>query len=637
MRSGFRSSAILLPLAILLSVAASGASLTVGSANDGNCLPFNCNDTGSASGQSIQYQQVYDSSLFGASPVRITAIAFSNTLLPLFGFANVPLLAGDYDFSFAYTSAGVNGLSTNLASNITSGQATFLVFNSPGISQGFSTLTFLGSAPFTYDPTLGNLLLNLVVSNQANVPSSSYNPANGFDSDDTGTSTSRAFRIGSNTAIADSTGLVTGFTYFAVEAPVPEPGTWALMGGGLLLLLAAKSRRKLAAVLPLGLAVIALAPGASAQPLHMTPRTVAIPQHTVPDATVSRTPAARGTNAATGTTIPTFTRTYSGRPQTFVGTDPATSNVTTTITVPLIPVILVINNSNGTTTTFDPTRKLNTAPTGSALSALLATATSPLFQNANYTTGGTNVGNAIQYGDAIQRATFWDSVSTTSPNWHVRVQYQIRPAVTLNVPLAQGSTSGPFALVDLNWLGGQLDRLATSYGSTTFPLFLSYEALETTGSGSSCCVLGYHTALQVGSNLQTYGYATYLDPNQIGGGAADVSVISHEIAEWLNDPFVNNIVDPWPAPFSFIPPGPPYDNNSCQNNLETGDPIEDRTDPNVVTFKITTFGRQYTLQNEALAPWFLRVSPSFSVNGYYTYLGPIDFEFTHPAPACGVR
>lgn len=376
------------------------------------------------------------------------------------------------------------------------------------------------------------------------------------------------------------------------------------------------------------IAALAFTCQAGAQPIKG--RTVAIPLHSLAGPSPAGASSVSPSNV--GVTIPNWSRTFtiSGTPypQTFVGTDPALTNTTTTVNVPVIPVILVLNH--GTGTRYDPTKKLNTAPPGSSLSALLGTLTSPLFQNATYTTGGNTVGTGTQFGDAIMRATFWNSVSTTAPAWHTLLKAQLQPTITLNVPDVSGRQSGPFALVDINWLGPQLDALSVNYGAGNFPLFLLYEVLQT--DGESCCILGYHTALQSGANVQTYGMGTYLDPNQIGGGANDISVLSHEVSEWLNDPFVNNTVPDWPAPFSFLPPGPPY--TSCQGNLETGDPIEDRSDPNVVVFHITTSGRQYTLQNEALAPWFLHVSPSFSVNGYYTYLGPIDSEFASFAPTC---
>ena len=610
----------------LLAVSTSfGANLTLGSANDGNCYPFNCNDSGSNSGTSITYQQVFAASQFGSSAISISQVGFTDSFLQSFGLGQAAWLTGSYQISFAITNKAVNGLSTTLASNITSGLTSFGTY--AGTGANFGGANFAGA--FNYNPLLGNLLMIVTVTNQANVSSTTLGGL-GWDADDTGAVTSRAYQIGSAAAQADATGLVSTFTYSS--AAIPEPATCALIGGGLAALLGWKRRKSLknkgGAALAVIVAVVVSA-SATAQTQTITPRTLGIPLHTV-----DGTPVSTSNAIVSALNIPTFNRTYNinsvNYPQIFVGTDPANTNITTTITVPVIPVIVVLSDG----TIFDPTQRLHTAPPGSALSATLSTLTSPIFQNATYVTGGTTVGTGVQFGDAIQRATFWDSISTTSPNWHIRLQFQLKPSVTLTVPAnIPNSASGPFADVDLNWFGGQLDAIAGNYGgSTTFPLFLTYEVLLTQNSGVSCCVLGYHTAIQTGASIQTYGYASYFDPFQITP-SSDVSVVSHEVSEWLNDPFVNNIVPNWPAPFSFIAPGPPY-SNICQNNLETGDPIQDRVDPAKVNLNITTFGRQYTLQNEALAPWFLHVTPSFSVNGYYTYKGAIDVEFAAPAPAC---
>jgi hypothetical protein len=48
-------------------------------------------------------------------------------------------------------------------------------------------------------------------------------------------------------------------------------------------------------------------------------------------------------------------------------------------------------------------------------------------------------------------------------------------------------------------------------------------------------------------------------------GLADVHALSHEIAEHLDDPFVNNAVKPW-----LTPTAPQY---GCTDVLETGDPV----------------------------------------------------------------
>jgi hypothetical protein len=82
---------------------------------------------------------------------------------------------------------------------------------------------------------------------------------------------------------------------------------------------------------------------------------------------------------------------------------------------------------------------------------------------------------------------------------------------------------------------------------------------------------------------------------------------SHEVAEWMNDPFTNNVVPPWlavgPAPF-------------CQGNLETGDVVEELPAADIA---VPLNGVTYHVQTEALLPWFERQSPSTAVAGAYSF------------------
>jgi hypothetical protein len=83
-----------------------------------------------------------------------------------------------------------------------------------------------------------------------------------------------------------------------------------------------------------------------------------------------------------------FGRAY---PFNIVGTDPALGAATTTIPTVIVPIKL----------TFPSSRVLD------GTNQVVSTQNSPLFLTADYTTGGTDVG-VTQYGDAIQRAEFWN-------------------------------------------------------------------------------------------------------------------------------------------------------------------------------------------------------------------------------------
>jgi hypothetical protein len=219
-----------LGLSLALTMPAVAGEVTVGVDNSGNCYPFLCNDTGVTSGESIDYQQVYASSQFGANPYAISSLSFS--LFP-FTFGSSSTLTGTYDVYLGYTSDAVNNLSTNLSSNFVAGsELLFATYTGGGSGQ----FTITGT-PFDYNPANGNLLMEIIATNQASVPNGTTNGYNWADN--TGLVTSRAYCLSggpdagcfANTdQFGNSYGLVTQFNLSAV----PEPGTLALFGIGLL-------------------------------------------------------------------------------------------------------------------------------------------------------------------------------------------------------------------------------------------------------------------------------------------------------------------------------------------------------------------------------------------------------------------
>jgi hypothetical protein len=309
---------------------------------------------------------------------------------------------------------------------------------------------------------------------------------------------------------------------------------------------------------------------------------------------------------------------------------------------------------------------------------LQATLDSPQFTNNNYssTTAATNasyargaggplsnLGNGVQLQDVTMRSQF-----NTGGNYHLILHPNILPAVTINVPSNQGTLlqSGRgviFADVNISWWASQIKNLETTADPTHLPLYLTDNVLLHIGPDIfNCCVIGFHGTKARGNGgaksngnavVQTFAWASYMSPGiyaRPSGGVnwalQDIHAISHEIAEWGDDPFVNNLVEPW-----LTPTAPQY---GCTNILETGDPVVDigfamgtntfRQGPNPVGGGTSSDG-YYHPEDEVFLPWFMRTAPNtiseptqaLSTNiGRYTLMGDLNpFPgFRQPATGC---
>ena len=221
-------------LVVLLSATALfGAPFTIGSMDSGNCYPFMCNDSGTNVGPSIMYQEAYNSSFFPGS-VTISSLQFQ--FFPFNGPA--VLLGGTYSFSLGYSAVGL-ALGSTLSSNFMGLPTAVGTFTIPAGGINFGTLlTFNLSTPFAYNPATADLLLEVDVTNQDNVPDTG---ANGFNwADYTGVQVDRAYCVTNISCFGGGTGaLVTTFNATAI----PEPGTLVMFGSGLIGL-AGIARRK---------------------------------------------------------------------------------------------------------------------------------------------------------------------------------------------------------------------------------------------------------------------------------------------------------------------------------------------------------------------------------------------------------
>jgi len=195
------------------------ADTIVGTHNSNNCIPFNC----AAANGITTYEQVYASSAFTG------VTSFNQISFPLAIAGSLD--SGTYTIHFSYTSQSVDGLNpTNLSANIGTGEA---LFGSYALG-GAAPPTFVGNT-FTYDPSMGNLLMIVTVSGA--IDSSNFGSE---QMDATGTLTSRAYNTEPGTPADSDVGLVTNFS-----VATSEPSDLLLLGAGLLglLLLAARSKR----------------------------------------------------------------------------------------------------------------------------------------------------------------------------------------------------------------------------------------------------------------------------------------------------------------------------------------------------------------------------------------------------------
>lgn len=331
-------------------------------------------------------------------------------------------------------------------------------------------------------------------------------------------------------------------------------------------------------------------------------------------------------------TDPTNGGTYS---YTMVGTPPS-QKVTTTVQTVIIPMSFrfsgkaqvsagLICDPGGTAgtcvaqaVTMDPRNDPNNGNPGHP-DDVQNVLESPVFTAANFPLSGDN---GVQYGDAIQRSEF----NVVGSAYHLNLQNtKVFPTVTIDVPANQGAAvvnrrGVLVGRVDSHWFSSQLGSLLGSLhiDAKTLPIFQNANVFLYDGNDqvNGCCVMGYHGATTSSrgngaQQAQTFMFAAYVAPGSFGGypdvPIADIHGLSHEVSEWANDPFVNNLVQPW-----VVDAAGPY---GCTAYLETGDPVVGVGFPVAMPNGIT-----YHPEDEVFLSWFARESPSTAQAGRYTYM-----------------
>ncbi len=221
------------------------------------------------------------------------------------------------------------------------------------------------------------------------------------------------------------------------------------------------------------------------------------------------------------------TRTYNW---VMVGTDPSKGSATTTVPIYLIPVIFTFPDG----TVLDPTK----AGQKYASTPLNVTLASPIFQNFPFAAGGVNLGTT-QYVDAYQRANFWSTVSTSSPNYHVLMgQPTVMPTMTIKVTARNAVSIGPHGVKIGTVSDSTIDNAALKYIRANHSILPNGHAIFMTYDVATPDACGYHS--NVGK--QTYAFVMFDDNNVCGNVDGDVDTLSHEVAEFVDDPWGNNVI-----------------------------------------------------------------------------------------------
>ena len=286
-------------------------------------------------------------------------------------------------------------------------------------------------------------------------------------------------------------------------------------------------------------------------------------------------------------------------PYTMLGSMPSGGAVTTIPTV-IIPLRFVFDGYlvNGKALTFDPTTQVSLVKV------------SPLFVAHDYGFG------SAQYMDALQRDTF-DSTN----GYHVKLGTPTVMAThVVHIPASSGAVirtnSGYAGVVETNYLLNLISHLPHTLGvkTSTLPIMVSHDVYGGSIPPGNSFYYGFHGNSQISSSggtltVQLYVWSSWIDAGFFANPKTlDITGFTHEVAEAVNDPFLNNR-----AP-SFLWP---YDNVDCNTLLEVGDVIEGLP---AVSSEVSVSGHSYHVANVAVLPWFAR-SAALTTTKSYSFPG----------------
>lgn len=324
--------------------------------------------------------------------------------------------------------------------------------------------------------------------------------------------------------------------------------------------------------------------------------------------------------------VPNFTRAFQSQgqvwPFTMIGNDPKLGR-TTRLPARILAVSLELQNEDLVSTT--------TVPIAPFEERVLR---SPNFEESDYASG-----DGVQFADAVQRAQFFHSMKK---DWHTELHpVKVVDHITLQIPRFSNVTVGGQSTQVRTYFTGTADDGSTfvllldsffndaffnavvdQIGANHFStdalniVLLPNTFLFSADQGpAGSLTTGFHTFLFDGTTspepVWITIFASWISPGLFGAGIEDVTALSHEITESINNPFLINSVPAWQFP-GF--PG------SCQDNLEVADPIE-ALDQETVAIRIDKGPGKtvYHPQNMALLQWFEDDVRSNAIFGAYSF------------------
>lgn len=315
-------------------------------------------------------------------------------------------------------------------------------------------------------------------------------------------------------------------------------------------------------------------------------------------------------------TLPNWTRPFSIAGQTYsytlVGAAPGKA-LTTVIPTVIVPIRLTVSDYS-----VDGVHPL-VFDGSKAIRPMLG---SPIFQASPYAAGN------MQFIDAMLHTEFPDAPRP----WHTLFSPSVAAPIDIVAPpgtvkVYTTKSGGLLGLITDSSIidsGRQAPVNVWLRGASpeTYVVFVTYNSLES-------FAFGYHSwsYAQKKTGAVVYTYTSWLDGlnDAFKIPSPDAATLAHEIAEVTHDPLITSRTLRW---------GDAFRGNRCfQSLIEVGDAVEDAPAKQQLWKQTVQAGgtaKTYTLQTEALLPWFERLTPSPALGGAYSF--PDFSSLTSAAP-----